>query len=54
MSINSEAKTKKIGGRRVKSWANVASKQLQSHKKVQQNIETLLAKQIPSLFETGS
>ena len=35
----------KIGGRRVKSWPNVASKQLQSRKKYNKNIETMLAKQ---------
>ena len=42
MSIKSWAKTKKIGGRRVKSWPNVASRQLQSRKKVQKNIGTLV------------
>ena len=46
MSIKSDAKTKKFGGRRVKSWPNVASKQLQSRKKYNKNIETMLAKQI--------
>ena len=47
MSIKSEAKTKKFGGRRVKSRSNVASKQLQVRhsKKYNKNIETLLAKQ---------
>ena len=51
MSIKSGAKTKKIGGRRVKSWPNVATKQLQSRKKkYNKNIETLFAKQIFSLF----
>ena len=33
MSIKGEAKIKKSQGRRVKSWPNVASKQLQSRKK---------------------
>ena len=50
MSIKSWAKTKKIGGRRVKSWPNVASRQLQSRKKVQQKYKTLLAKQHFSLL----
>ena len=36
----------KIGGRRVKSWPNVASKKLQSRKKYNKNVKTLLAKQI--------
>ena len=56
MSIKSEAKTKKIGGRRMKSWPNVASKQVQSRKKVQQKYRDIACKAIffPSLFETGS
>ena len=44
MSIKSEAKNKKIGGRRVKSWPNVASKQLQSRKKVQQKYRDIACK----------
>ena len=41
---------KKIRGRRVKSWPNVALSQLQSRKKSTKNIETLLAKQNFSLL----
>ena len=44
MSIKSEAKTKKSRGRRVKSWPNVASKQLQSRKKVQQKYRDIACK----------
>ena len=44
MSIESGAKTKNRG-HRVKSWPNVASRQLQSRKNYNKNIETLLAKQ---------
>ena len=45
MSIKSEAKTKiYIGGRGVKSWPNVASKQLQSRKKVQQKYRDIACK----------
>ena len=44
MSIKSEAKTKKSWGRRVKSWPNVASKQLQSRKKVQQKYRDIACK----------
>ena len=44
MSIKSWAKTKKIGGRRVKSWPNVASRQLQSRKKVQQKYKHIACK----------
>ena len=36
LSIKSGGKTKKLGGRRVKSWPNVASRLLQSRKKVQE------------------
>ena len=45
-----------LGGCRVKSWPNVASKQLQSPKILQQKKkESLLGKQtFPFLFETGS
>ena len=46
MSIKSEAKTKKSRGRRVKSWPNVASKQLQSRKKVQQKYWDIACKAI--------
>ena len=44
MSITSWAKTKKLGGRRVKSWPNVATKQLQSRKKVQQKCRDIACK----------
>ena len=44
MSIKSWAKTKKIGGRRLKSWPNVASRQLQSRKKVQQKYKNIACK----------
>ena len=47
------AKNKKLGDRRVKSWPNVATKQLQSHKKkYNKNIETLLAKQFFPFYLT--
>ena len=45
MSIKSGAKTK-IGGHRVKSWPNVAAKQLQSRKKVQQKYKDTACKAI--------
>ena len=44
MSTKSEAKTKKIGRRRVKSWPNVASRQLQSPKIVQQKYRDIACK----------
>ena len=44
MSIKSWAKTKKIGGRWVKSWPNVASRQLQSRKNVQQKYKDIACK----------
>ena len=44
MSITSWAKTKKKRGRRVKSWPNVATKQLQSRKKVQQKYRDIACK----------
>ena len=46
MNIKSGAKTKKSGGRRVKSWPNVASRQLQSRKKVQQKYRVIACKAI--------
>ena len=45
-SMPFKIKQRKRGGFRVKSWPNVASKQLQSRKKYNKNIETLLAKRI--------
>ena len=49
-------KTKKKGGFRVKSWPNVASKQLQSRKKYNKKYIDIACKAnfFPSLFETGS
>ena len=44
MSIKIGAKTKKLGGRRVKCWPNVATKQLQSRKKVQQKYRNTACK----------
>ena len=44
MSITSWAKTKKLGGRRVKSWPNVATKRLQSCNKVQQKSRDIACK----------
>ena len=44
MSITSWAKTKKLGDRRVKSWPNVATKQLQSCKTVQQKSRDITCK----------
>ena len=47
---------KKLGGRMVKSWPNVASRHLQWRKKVQEKVRDIAwkAKNFPSLLETGS
>ena len=52
MSIKSGTEQKFMGSHcdRVKSWPNVASRQLQSRKKYNKKVETLLAKQIFSLL----
>ena len=44
MSITGGGGTKKLGGRRVKSWPNVAMKKLQLRKKVQQKYRDIACK----------